>query len=185
MEIILLERVEKLGQMGDVVRVKDGFARNYLLPQRKALRATKSNKERFEKERIHLEATNLKLRQEAEAAAKKMEGVTVTLLRQASEAAQLYGSVSARDIAEAVTAAGFSVARHQVLLQQPIKALGIHQVRVALHPEVAITASVNVARSAAEAEAQAGGGEVAPEQFFEDAALAPQAEPEEDESDKD
>jgi large subunit ribosomal protein L9 len=170
MEIILLERVEKLGQMGDVVRVKDGFARNYLLPQRKALRATKANKERFDKERVQLETVNLARRQEAEAVAKKMDGVRVTLLRQASESTQLYGSVNARDIADAVSTAGFTVARHQVQLNVPIKSLGIHQVRVALHPEVSVTVSVNVARSEAEAEVQASGGKIVTEEFFEEGA---------------
>jgi large subunit ribosomal protein L9 len=178
MEIILLERVEKLGQMGDVVRVKDGYARNYLLPHRKALRATRSNRERFEKERAQLEVTNLARRQDAEAVAKKMEGLRVTLLRQASESTQLYGSVNARDIADAVTAGGFTVDRRQVQLNVPIKSLGIHQVRVALHPEVFVTVSVNVARSEAEAEVQASGGKVAAEEFFEEGA-APQEGPDE------
>src|ERR1700722_1964379 len=130
MEIILLERVEKLGQMGDVVRVKDGYARNFLLAHREALRATKSNRARFAVERAQLEATNLARRQEAEVVAKKMEGLRVTLLRQASESTQLYGSVNGRDIADAVTASGFTIDRRQVPLNVPIKSLGIHQVRV-------------------------------------------------------
>jgi len=175
MEIILLERVEKLGQMGDVVRVKDGYARNYLLPHHKALRATKANRDRFAVERAQLEAGNLARRQEAEAVAKKMEGLSVTLLRQASESTQLYGSVNARDIADAVSAGGFTVNRRQILLNTPIKSLGIHKVRVALHPEVAVTVGVNVARSEAEAEVQAAGGAVAAEEFFEEGA-APQPE---------
>ena len=176
MEVILLERVEKLGQMGEVVKVKSGFARNYLLPQRKALRATKANVARFETDRTQLEAQNLNRRQEAEAVAAKMAGLSVTLLRQASEAAQLYGSVNARDIAQAVTAAGFTVDRKQVMLQSAIKALGIHEVRILLHPEVSVTAQVNVARSEAEAEIQASGGAPAVAEFFEDAELAPQPE---------
>jgi large subunit ribosomal protein L9 len=174
MEVILLERVEKLGQMGDVVRVKDGYARNFLLPQKKALRASKENLARFEKQRKQLEARNLELRKEAEAVAGKLEGVTVALLRQAGDTGQLYGSVSARDIAEAVTGAGFSVERQQIMLNAPIKTLGIHPVRVSLHPEVAVTVNVNVARSEAEAEQQVAGAAV-PEAFFEEgAAPAPE-----------
>ena len=176
MQVILLERVEKLGQMGDVVRVKDGFARNYLLPQRKALRATKSNVDRFEKERAQLEAQNLSRRQDAEAVAAKMTNVSVTLLRQASETAQLYGSVNARDIAQAVTEAGYTVDRKQVMLHSAIKTLGIHEVRILLHPEVSVVAHVNVARSEAEAEIQASGGQPAAAEFFEEGALG--AEPE-------
>jgi large subunit ribosomal protein L9 len=168
MEIILLERVEKLGQMGDVVKVKDGFARNYLLPQRKALRATLANKERFARDRSQLEARNLTLRKEAEQVSTKLDNLTVTLLRQAGESGQLYGSVSAADVANAVTAAGFSLARRQVMLNVPIKTLGVHKLRAALHPEVIVTVNVNVARSEAEAQVQAGGGVPAPEQFFEE-----------------
>lgn len=184
MDIILLERVEKLGQMGDKVKVKDGFARNFLLPRGKALRATKANIEHFEKERAQLEANNLARRKEAEAAAKKMDGISVTLLRQASDTTQLYGSVNARDIADAIVAAGYTIDKRQVLLQHPIKTLGLHQVRVALHPEVAIAVRVNVARSEAEADAQATGSTASPEAFFEpgaepateeDAATAPAA----------
>ncbi len=155
MEVILLERIEKLGQMGDVVNVKPGYARNYLLPQRKALRATKGNRERFEHERTQLEATNLERCTEAESVAAKLEDCTYVLLRQASEATQLYGSVSARDIAETVTKAGVGIERTQVQLERPIKTLGIHVVRVRLHPEVIVNINVNVARSAEEAEAQA------------------------------
>ncbi|MEE8532261.1 MAG: 50S ribosomal protein L9 [Alphaproteobacteria bacterium] len=155
MEVILLERIEKLGQMGDVVNVKPGYARNYLLPQRKALRATKDNRERFERERTQLEATNLEHSTEAESVAAKLEDRTYVLLRQASEAAQLYGSVSARDIAETVTKAGVGIERTQVQLERPIKTLGIHVLRVRLHPEVIVSINVNVARSAEEAEAQA------------------------------
>lgn len=167
MEVILLERVEKLGQMGDVVRVKDGFARNFLLPRKKALRATSSNKERFARERAQLEARNLTLRKEAEQVSAKLDNLTVTLLRQAGESGQLYGSVSAADVANAVTAAGFNLARRQVMLNVPIKTLGVHKLRAALHPEVIVTINVNVARSEAEAQVQAGAGP-APEQFFEE-----------------
>lgn len=167
MEIILLERVEKLGQMGEVVRVRDGFARNYLLPQGKALRASKENMARFENERGHLEARNLEQRQEAEGVAARMADFSVVLLRQAGESGQLYGSVSARDIAEASIEAGASINRQQVRLERPIKTLGLHAVRVDLHAEVSIEIQVNVARTEGEAEIQAGGGD-------------PNAEPEDD-----
>ena len=155
MEIILLERIEKLGQMGDVVKVKPGFARNFLLPRKKALRATAENKRQFEGRRGQLEAESLKLRSEAEKAAAKMEGLDVILVRQAGEAGQLYGSVNARDIAAAVTAAGFTINRQQVRLDKPIKALGFYGVHVDLHPEVAIDVNANVARSKEEAKIQA------------------------------
>ena len=155
MQVILLERIEKLGQMGDVVNVKPGYARNYLLPQRKARRATKENIEEFERERGQLEGANLEQRRDAEAVAEKLEGFTCVLLRQASDSAQLYGSVTARDIAEAVTEGGITIHRTQVRLDRPIKALGIHSVRVALHPEVIVGIAVNVARSTDEAETQA------------------------------
>lgn len=155
MEIILLERIESLGQMGDVVRVKNGYARNYLLPQRKAVRLTDENRKRFEEQRAQLEATNLQRRSEAEAVAVKLEGLAVMLIRQAGEAGQLYGSVSARDIADAVTAAGFTVERQQIRLQQPIKTLGLHKIGVGLHPEVTVQITVNVARTLDEAETQA------------------------------
>ncbi len=159
MEVILLERVEKLGQMGDTVKVKPGYARNYLLPQGKALRATKANLSHFEQQRAQLEADNLKRRQEAEAVASKMAGLSVIMVRQAGEAGQLYGSVSARDISDGVTAAGFTIGRQQVLLDRPIKAVGLMLVRVALHPEVSVDVTVNVARSADEAKIQAETGE--------------------------
>jgi large subunit ribosomal protein L9 len=155
MEIILLERIESLGQMGDVVRVKNGYARNYLLPQRKAVRLTDENRKRFEEQRAQLEATNLQRRGEAEAVAVKLEGLAVMLIRQAGEAGQLYGSVSARDIADAVTAAGFTVERQQIRLQQPIKTLGLHKIGVGLHPEVTVQITVNVARTMDEAQTQA------------------------------
>jgi len=159
MQVILLERIEKLGQMGDVVNVKPGFARNYLLPQKKAMRATEENRRRFETQRTQLEAANLERRQEAAAVAAKMQGLSVTLIRQAGEAGQLYGSVNARDVAEAVVEGGFTIERHQVRLAPPIKTVGIHGVRVDLHPEVAVTVRVNVARSPEEAEVQAKTGE--------------------------
>ena len=156
-ELILLQRVEKLGQMGDLVQVKPGFARNYLLPQKKALRATKDNLAYFETQRHQLEAQNLSRRSEAEEVAKKIEGVSVVVIRQAGESGQLYGSVTARDIAEAVTQAGFTVTRAQVVLVKAIKTLGMHKQRVVLHPEVSVTITVNVAQSAEEAEMQAKG----------------------------
>jgi large subunit ribosomal protein L9 len=156
-QVVLLERIEKLGQMGQVVNVKPGFARNYLLPQKKALRATKENLAYFEKQRAQLEAQNLKRRGEAEEVAKTLEGLTVILIRQAGESGQLYGSVSARDIAEAVTEAGVTVGRQQVVLDHTIKTLGMHKLRVSLHPEVAVTVTANVAQSAEEAEMQAKG----------------------------
>jgi large subunit ribosomal protein L9 len=179
MDVILLQRVEKLGQMGDVVKVKDGFARNFLLPRKKALRATAANKALFDTQRAQLEAQNLAQRAEAQKVAEKMNGLSVTILRQAGDSGQLYGSVSARDIAEASTEAGFTINRGQVSLVLPIKTIGISEVQVSLHPEVAVTVKVNVARSASEAEAQAGSGEA----FFEqpEAAEAAEAEAEETE----
>src|SRR5579863_3186529 len=151
-ELILLQRVEKLGQMGDVVKVRPGFARNFLLPQKKALRASKENLQRFETERSQLEAQNLKRREEAERVAERVGGLSVVIIRQAGESGSLYGSVSARDIADACAAAGLTVAREQVLLERPIKTLGIAPVRLALHPEVVTPVAVNVARSPEEAE---------------------------------
>ncbi len=155
MQIILLERIEKLGQMGEVVRVKEGYARNYLLPQGKARRATAENIAMFEERRAQLEATNLDGRQDADAVAAKLDGEVCVMLRQASEGGQLYGSVNARDIATAVSEAGFSVERRQVILDGTIKTVGLHPVRLALHPEVAVTVTVNVARSEVEAASQA------------------------------
>jgi large subunit ribosomal protein L9 len=156
-DVILLERVEKLGQMGQVVKVRPGFARNYLLPQKKALRATKDNIAYFEKQKTQLEANNLHRRSEAEEVAKKLNGVSVVIIRQAGESGQLYGSVSARDISDGVTAAGFTITRGQVMLDKAIKTLGLHKLRVALHPEVAVQVTVNVAQSPEEAEMQAKG----------------------------
>jgi large subunit ribosomal protein L9 len=157
MEVILLERIGRLGQMGDVVKVKDGYARNYLLPTGRALRATEANRQKFERDRAGLEARNAEARDAAKAGASSIEGQAYIIIRQAGESGQLYGSVSTRDIAEAVTAGGAAIARTQVLLNTPIKAIGMHQVKVALHPEVIVTITVNVARSADEAEAQARG----------------------------
>lgn len=157
MQVILLERVAKLGQMGDVVKVRDGFARNFLLPQGKALRATEANKESFEAQKAQLEARNLETKKEAEDLAAKLDGTSYIVIRSASDAGALYGSVTPRDIAEVVTAEGFSVDRRQVVLQAPIKALGLHDLTVVLHPEVTATVSVNVARSVEEAELQASG----------------------------
>jgi large subunit ribosomal protein L9 len=162
-ELILLQRVEKLGQMGEVVKVRPGFARNFLLPQKKALRASKDNMARFEEQRVQLEAQNLKRREEAERVAERIGGLTVVIIRQAGESASLYGSVSARDIAEATTAAGLTVTRSQVMLEHPIKTLGLARVRVELHPEVSIPVIVNVARSQEEAERQARGERVGAE----------------------
>lgn len=160
MDVILLERVAKLGQMGERVRVKDGFARNFLLPRGKALRATEANAKRFETQRSQLEARNLELKSEAESVAEGLDGKSFTMIRQAGESGQLYGSVSTRDIAEAVTSGGFSVGRSQIVLTTPIKGIGLHTVPVELHPEVHATVTVNVARSPEEAERQAKGEEV-------------------------
>lgn len=156
-DLILLERVEKLGQMGQVVKVRPGFARNYLLPQKKALRATKENLAYFESQRTQLEANNLQRRSEATEIGGNLKGLTVVIIRQAGESGQLYGSVSARDIAEAVTEGGFTIEKRQVVLERPIKSLGLHPVRVALHPEVSVTVTANVAQSVEEAEMQAKG----------------------------
>ncbi len=152
MEVILLERIESLGQMGDVVNVKPGYARNFLLPQKKALRASKDNLTYFEKQRAQLEAANLKRREEAQAVAAKMDGVKVLIVRQAGESGQLYGSVSGRDLADAIKAAGYTIERRQVALDTPIKTLGTYTVRVALHPEVSVNVQVTIARSQEEAE---------------------------------
>ncbi|MEX0759509.1 MAG: 50S ribosomal protein L9 [Tistlia sp.] len=157
-EVILLERIENLGQMGDVVKVRPGFARNFLLPQQKALRANKANRELFEQQRTQLEAENLTRRAEAEKVAGKVDDLQVSVIRQAGDNGQLYGSVTARDIADAVTVEGATIERNQVVLDRPIKLLGLHPVRVRLHPEVSVTVTVNVARSQAEAELQAKAG---------------------------
>jgi large subunit ribosomal protein L9 len=156
-ELILLERVEKLGQMGQIVKVRPGFARNYLLPKKKALRATKDNLAYFETQRAQLEANNLARKSDASAVGERLEGLIVVLIRQAGESGQLYGSVSARDISDAVTEAGFTVDRQQIVLDRPIKTLGLHPVRVMLHPEVGVTVTANVAQSAEAAEMQKAG----------------------------
>src|SRR5512133_1977183 len=182
MEVILLERVEKLGAIGDVVKVKDGFARNYLLPNKKALRANEANRKVFEANRPRIEEENANRRSDAEKASKGVDGKTVQLIRQASNTGQLYGSVSARDIVEALEAEGAHVTKSQVVLDRPIKAIGLHEIKVALHPEVAVTVKVNVARSPEEADLQAQGIDVLQQMFEEEAApiaaeeLAPLAE---------
>lgn len=160
MEVILLERVEKLGQMGEVVRVRDGFARNFLLPRKKALRATDANRQVFETQRADLEARNLERRKDAEKVATRLEGQAFVVIRQASDTGMLFGSVSTRDIADAASAGGVAVDRTQVRLDKPLKQLGIFPIRVSLHPEVSVTISINVARSEEEAERQARGENV-------------------------
>ena len=156
-DLILLERVDKLGQMGQIVKVKPGYARNYLLPQKKAMRATKENLAYFETQRAQLEANNLERRSEASEVGAKLEGLSVVLIRQAGESGQLYGSVAARDISEAVTKAGFTVDKQQIVLGRPIKTLGMHQLRVMLHPEVGAMVTANVAQSEEGARMQAAG----------------------------
>ncbi len=170
MDVILLERVEKLGGIGDVVTVKNGFARNYLLPNKKALRANETNKRVFEANRARIEAENAEKRGQAENEAKSIDGTTVQLIRQASNTGQLYGSVSARDIVEALDSDGAKVTKSQVVLARPIKAIGMHDVKIALHPEVSVTVRVNVARSPEEAELQAQGIDVIAQMFEEQAA---------------
>ena len=157
MEVILLERISRLGQMGETVKVKDGFARNFLLPQGKALRANEANKKKFEGQRAQLEARNLERKSEATQVAEKLDGKSFIVVRSAGETGQLYGSVSTRDIAELLTAEGFTVSRNQIELNQPIKTIGLSNVAIALHPEVEVTVTLNVARSADEAERQAKG----------------------------
>lgn len=189
MQVVLLERVEKLGQMGDVVKVKDGFARNFLLPRKKALRATKENITRFEGQRAQLEARNLELRKEAEQLLPKVAGQSFIVLRQAGETGVLYGSVSTRDISDAMTTGGFTTARNQVVLDKPIKTIGLHPIRIVLHPEVSATITVNVARTEEEAKRQAAGEDLTQRQdedeevieaaeFFESEELAPKDEEE-------
>jgi large subunit ribosomal protein L9 len=182
MEIILLERVEKLGAIGDVVKVKDGFARNYLLPRKKALRANEANRKVFEANRAKIEEDNANRRGDAEKASAGVDGKTVKLIRQASNTGQLYGSVSARDIVEALEADGAHVAKSQIVLDRPIKAIGMHEVKVALHPEVLVAVKVNVARSPEEADLQAQGVDVMAQMFERDTAAFtedydPNAEP--------
>lgn len=198
MEVILLERVENLGQMGDVVKVRAGFARNYLLPQKKALRANDDNKKAFEAQRADLEARNLERKKEAEQAAKKIDGSSFVIIRQSSELGALYGSVSTRDIAEAASAGGVKIERGQVRLDKPLKSLGVFTVRVALHPEVDAKININIARSQDEAERQARGEDVlatadtlereeeaeAKAEFFDENAGAAVASEDESEEDK-
>src|SRR5580658_5977055 len=176
-DLILLERVEKLGQMGQLVKVRPGYARNYLLPQKKALRATKDNLAYFETQRAQLEANNLARKSDASAVAEKLEGLFVVLIRQAGESGQLYGSVSSRDIADAVTSAGFTVDRQQIVLDRPIKTLGLDRVRVMLHPEVGVTVTANVAQSAEAAEMQKAGIDPLAERDDEDETRAEEAAP--------
>jgi large subunit ribosomal protein L9 len=182
MEVILLERIEKLGAIGDVVKVKNGYARNFLLPNGKALRANESNRKVFEANREKIEATNAERRGEAETESKKIDGAKIQLIRQASNAGQLYGSVTARDIAEALEAQGHKVAKNHIVLDRPIKAIGLQDVKVSLHPEVSVLIHVNVARSPEEAEMQAQGIDVMKEMFEKDEAgfteeFDPNAEP--------
>jgi large subunit ribosomal protein L9 len=160
MEVILLQRVAKLGQMGDVVRVKDGYARNFLLPKGKALRATDANRKRFDTMKVDLEARNLEQKGEAQKVGGKLDGKSFIVLRQASETGQLYGSVSTRDLAALLSGSGFAVNRNQIELNAPIKAIGLHKVPVSLHPEIEVSVTVNVARNADEAERQARGEDV-------------------------
>jgi large subunit ribosomal protein L9 len=190
MQVVLLERVEKLGQMGDVVKVKDGFARNFLLPKKKALRATKANMTVFETQRAQLEARNLERKKEAQGVSSKLDGKTFVLLRQAGDRGQLYGSVSPRDIAEAITQGGFSVARGQIQLDKAIKDIGLYPINVVLHPEVRVPVTINIARTEDEAERQSRGENVlaeatdeeenlkAAEAVFEDGAAPADAEDE-------
>ncbi|HEX8511835.1 MAG TPA: 50S ribosomal protein L9 [Allosphingosinicella sp.] len=182
MEVILLERIEKLGAIGDVVKVKNGYARNFLLPNGKALRANESNRKVFESNRERIEATNAERRSAAEADSKGIDGITVQLIRQASNTGQLYGSVSARDLAELLETEGHKIAKNQIVLDRPIKAIGMQEVRIALHPEVSVTIKVNVARSPEEAELQAQGVDVMADMFEKDTAgftedYDPNAEP--------
>ena len=172
MQVILLERVEKLGQMGDEVRVKDGFARNFLLPKKKALRATKANREYFQSQKTQLEARNLERKSEAQKVADKLEGKTFVLLRQAGDRGQLYGSVSPRDIADAISAGGFSVSRTQVPLDHAIKSIGLHPISVVLHPEVRVKVTMNIARTEDEAERQARGEDVLADRTAQEEAAA-------------
>lgn len=160
MQVILLQRIAKLGQMGEVVSVKPGYARNFLLPQKKALRATEENRKQFESQRAQLEADNLAQKSEAEKVAEKLNGESFIAIRQAGDTGQLYGSVSTRDIAEVITEGGFTINRNQVAMERPIKNLGVHEVEVALHPEVSVSVKLNVARSEDEAERQARGEDV-------------------------
>lgn len=175
MKVILLERVDRLGGIGDTVQVKDGFARNFLLPRQKALRATEANQKIFETQRAQIEARNAEAKSQAEKAGEKLDGSSYILIRQAGESGQLYGSVAARDVSDAIKAEGGQVERSQVVLNLPIKTLGVHEVKVRLHADVTITVQVNVARSQDEAERQARGENVIASQFEDDRALAQEA----------
>ena len=177
MQIILLERIAKLGQMGDVVQVRDGFARNFLLPAGKALRATDANKARFETDKAHLEARNLEARKEAEGVAEKLTGQSFIVIRSAGETGQLYGSAAARDIVEVVEAGGFSIARQQVRLDRAIKIIGLHDVQIDLHPEVSVPITVNVARSDDEAKRQARGEDLTRHDAFDEPEEAAEVAP--------
>ncbi|MFM8499263.1 MAG: 50S ribosomal protein L9 [Chakrabartia sp.] len=182
MEVILLERVEKLGQIGDVVTVKNGFARNYLLPRNKALRANEANRKLFEANKAKIVADNDAKRKDAESASKGIDGASVTLIRQASNTGQLYGSVAVRDIVEALVADGKKVSKQQVVLDKPIKAIGVYDVKVSLHPEVSVTVKINVARSPEEADLQSQGVDILAQMFEKDVAgftedFDPNAEP--------
>jgi large subunit ribosomal protein L9 len=170
MDVILLERIEKLGSIGDVVKVKNGYARNFLLPRGKALRANDANRKVFEANREKIEAQNAERRSAAEKDSQKVDGLKIQLIRQASNTGQLYGSVSARDLAEALEASGHKIAKNQIVLDRPIKSIGVQDVRIALHPEVSVTIRVNVARSPEEAELQAQGKDVMAEMFEKDVA---------------
>jgi large subunit ribosomal protein L9 len=172
-ELILLQRVEKLGQMGDLVKVKPGYARNFLLPQKRAIRANKVNREKFEAQRAQLEALNLKKRAEAERLAERMGGLSVVIVRQAGESGSLYGSVSGRDIADAVTAGGLTTQRSQIVLESPIKTLGLTKIKLVLHPEVSLEVTVNIARSLEEAEKQKRGEAIGLAAEAAEAALEP------------
>jgi len=175
MDVILLERIEKLGAIGDVVKVKDGFARNYLLPRKKALRANESNRKLFEANRARIEEENANRRSDAEKASKSIDGKSVQLIRQASNTGQLYGSVSARDIVDALDAEGANVGKSQVVLDRPIKSIGMHEIKIALHPEVVVVVKVNVARSPEEADLQAQGVDVMTQMFERDTAAFTEA----------
>jgi large subunit ribosomal protein L9 len=175
MKVILLERVERLGGLGDTVSVKDGFARNFLLPRHKALRATAANQKVFDAQRADIEARNAKAKESAEGAGAKLDGSSYILIRQAGEAGHLYGSVSGRDVADAINAEGGKIDRAMVVLDKPIKTLGVHEVKVRLHPEVAVTVTVNIARSQDEAERQARGENVIASQFEEERLAAEEA----------
>ncbi|WP_421723301.1 50S ribosomal protein L9 [Bauldia sp.] len=178
MDVILLERIARLGQMGDIVRVRDGYARNFLLPQGKALRSTSENRKRFDEQRAQLEARNLERKHEAEAVAEKLNGQSFIVIRQAGETGQLYGSVTARDLAEILDEGGFTVSRSQINLNQPIKTIGMHTVAIALHAEVESEVTVNVARSEDEAERQARGEDLTVAGYEDEEALEADAEAE-------